>query len=121
MALLVLQVLLGLFFIIAAAVPKLIGESIAVQIFEDIGVGQWLRVVVGLLELAGGIGLLIPRLAGLAALGLAVLMVCATITNLLVIDGGVATITTIVLFVLLCVIIRFRWPQTRAFLGLADR
>lgn len=120
MALLVLQVLLGIFFVIASAVPKLVGEAIAVQIFEDIGIGQWFRYVVGVLELVGGIGLIIPRTAGLAALGLAVLMVGATITNLFIIDGGVAIVTTIVLFILLSVIAWFRWPQTRSLLGLSE-
>jgi hypothetical protein len=48
------------------------GTQEMVDLFADIGVGQWFRLVVGALELAGAIGLLIPRLAWLAALGLAV-------------------------------------------------
>ncbi len=46
--------------------------------------------LVGALELAGAAGLLIPRLAGLAALGLVALMVGATITNLLVLHTSPA-------------------------------
>ncbi len=58
--------------------------------FADIGAGQWFRYLVGGLELAGAIGLLIPRLAGLAALGLAALMVGATVTNVFVLDANPA-------------------------------
>src|SRR5262252_5288006 len=52
-----------------------------VQEFADIGAGQWLRYFVGAAELAGGIGLLMPWLAGLAAAGLAADMAGATIIN----------------------------------------
>jgi uncharacterized membrane protein len=46
--------------------------------FATIGIGQWFRYVVGALELAGAVGVLIPRLSGLAALGLIGLMAGAT-------------------------------------------
>ena len=62
------QILLAAFFLFAAA-PKLTGQHTAVQMFGQIGAGQWLRYLVGTAELAGAIGLLIPRLAGLAAAG----------------------------------------------------
>jgi len=52
-----------------------------VQEFVAIGAGQWFRVLVGIIELAGAIGLLVPGLAGLAAAWLAADMVGATITN----------------------------------------
>jgi hypothetical protein len=52
-----------------AAVPKLAGAHSAVAMFGQIGAGQWLRYLVGTAELAGATGLLIPRLAGLAAAG----------------------------------------------------
>ena len=51
------------------------------QEFGLIGAGQWLRYFVGAAELAGGIGLLMPWLAGLAAAGLAADMAGATIIN----------------------------------------
>src|ERR1700761_3627556 len=57
-----LQVLLALMFAVGSGAPKLLGESYAVQIFAEMGTGQWLRIVVGLLEVAGGVGLLVPRL-----------------------------------------------------------
>lgn len=79
-ALWVLQVLLAAFFVFASA-PKLLGDPTAVQMFDLIGFGQWFRYLTGALELVGAIGLLVPRLAGLAALGLAGVMIGATITQ----------------------------------------
>jgi putative oxidoreductase len=82
-----LQVLLASQFLPAGLV-KLNGTPDMIDMFAAIGVGQWLRYVVGALELAGAIGLLIPRLCGPAALGLAWVMVGATATNLLALGEG---------------------------------
>ncbi|MHC1559773.1 DoxX family protein [Actinomycetospora sp. C-140] len=98
-----LQVLLGVMFIVGSGAPKLFGEAYAVQIFEDLGTGQWLRVVVGLLEVAGGIGLLVPRLAGLAAACLVALMVGATGAQLFFLSEGF-WYTPVILGVLLGVV-----------------
>ena len=68
------------------------------QLFDAIGAGQGLRYVVGALELAGAIGVLVPRLCGLAAIGLALLMIGASITNVVVL--GVSPAFTLLLFVL---------------------
>jgi len=68
----------------SGGVLKLIGEARMVDLFTDIGAGQWLRYLVGVCEVAAAIGLLVPRLAGPAALGLTGLMVGALITNLLI-------------------------------------
>ena len=83
----VLQVILGLFIVVASSAPKLFGQSDAVEGFELIGGGDWFRIFVGVVELAGGIGLLIPRLAGLAAIGLSLLMIGAAYTNAFIVDG----------------------------------
>jgi uncharacterized membrane protein YphA (DoxX/SURF4 family) len=84
-ALTALRVLLAVEFA-GAGLMKLAGAEPMV-IFSDIGVSQWLRYVVGVLELAGAVGLLVPRLAGLAALGLAALMTGALVTQVAVLDG----------------------------------
>ncbi len=68
-ALWVLQVLLALLFAMAGVV-KVIGDPAAVEVFATIGIGQWFRYLVGVLEIAGAVGVLVPRLSGLAALGL---------------------------------------------------
>ncbi|MBQ1075667.1 DoxX family protein [Micromonospora sp. C31] len=63
---------------------KLIGDAQMVDLFADIGAGQWLRYLVGVCELAGALGLLVPRLTAAAVLGLTALMTGAVITNLLI-------------------------------------
>ncbi len=113
----VLQILLAAFFLLAAAAPKLAGQQYAVEMFTQIGPGQWLRYLVGALELAGAIGLLIPRLAGVAALGLSGVMVGAVLTQVLVLDSVVLALTPAFLGVVLGLIARARWPQTTAFAG----
>lgn len=86
------QVLLAVVFVFAA-VPKLAGQHSAVQMFGQIGAGQWLRYLVGAAELAGAIGLLIPRFAGLAAAGLAADMAGASIINLAVLHSAAVVLT----------------------------
>ena len=93
-----LQAFLGVFFIVASAGPKLLGEASTVQIFSDMGAAPWFRYFIGLVELAGGIGLLVPRLAGLAATGLALLMIGAAFTQAFILHGGALVLTPVVLF-----------------------
>ncbi|HZX05748.1 DoxX family protein [Kribbella sp.] len=85
----VVQAVLAAMFVMAA-VPKLSGDPVMVDIFDAVGAGQWLRYVVGALELAGAIGLLVPRLCGLAALGLSFLLVGATLTNIVALGASPA-------------------------------
>ena len=73
--------------------PKLAGAHTAVTMFGQIGAGQWLRYLVGTAELAGAAGLLIPRLAGLAAAGLAADMAGASIINAAVLHSGAIAMT----------------------------
>lgn len=110
-ALWVLQVLLALQFVIAG-LAKVGGDPAMVEMFADIGIGQWFRYAVGALELAGAIGVLVPRLSGLAALGLVCLMVGATLTNLFVLDAS--PLLTIGLLVVSALVAWGRWPRTRS-------
>ncbi len=81
------QVLLAAYFVYSAAL--LFGDGMVGK-FAEIGFGQWLRYLTGVLELAGAIGLVIPFFSGLAGLGLAGVMVGAVGTELfLVADGDV--------------------------------
>lgn len=82
-ALWALQVLLAVVFAMAGF-AKVFGDPTMVEMFATIGVGQWFRYAVGALEVAGAVGVLIPRLSGLAALGLVCLMAGATLTNVFV-------------------------------------
>jgi len=90
------QILLGVAFVFFG-LSKLTGGN--VQEFGLIGAGQWFRYFVGAAELAGGIGLLMPWLAGLAAAGLAANMAGATIINATVLHnttyGGMVWVTLV--------------------------
>jgi hypothetical protein len=116
-ALWVLQVLLALFFLLGATGPKLLGQQMTIQMFDEIGLGQWFRYFVGLVEFAGAVGLLIPSLAGLAALGMVGVMAGAFLTQLLVPDLIGPALTPVVLLVLFLMIAWGRWPETKALLG----
>jgi putative oxidoreductase len=75
---------------VAASGAKLSGVAAMVEVFDKVGLGQWFRYVTGLLELAGGIGLLIPRYAFYAAALLATVMAGAIIAHLTVLGGSPA-------------------------------
>ena len=96
----VLQGLVGVFLIVASAAPKLAGEANAVQTFDDMGAATWFRYFIGLVELAGGVGLHVPRLAGAAAIGLALLMIGAAVTQAFILHGGALVLTPVLLFAL---------------------
>jgi hypothetical protein len=69
---------------LAAGSMKLAGAPAMVALFGAIGMGQWFRFAIGFLEILGGIALLIPVLAGAAALGLAALMIGATMIQIII-------------------------------------
>jgi putative oxidoreductase len=97
-----------------AGLTKLAGSPEMVQLFADIGAGQGLRYLVGALEVAGAVGLLVPRLAVAAALGLVALMAGATVTNVVVL--GVSPVLTLILMVAAAVVAWVRRGQVRAML-----
>ena len=69
---------------------KLAGTAAMVELFDKVGLGQWFRYLTGLLEVAGGIGLLIPRYAFYAAILLDVVMIGAVITHVAIVGGSPA-------------------------------
>jgi DoxX-like protein len=71
--------------------------------------------VVGALEISGAVGVLIPRLSGLAALGLVCLMAGAILTTLFVLDAS--PLLPIGLLVAGAVVAWARRPQTGASAG----
>ena len=74
--------------------------------FDDIGFGQWFRYLTGVLEIATALGLLIPRICGIAALGLAGIMGGAALTELfLVTNGGFKAATMPIVFALWALVI----------------
>lgn len=77
----ILAVLLAFVFVFAGG-AKLLGAPAMVQEFAQIGIGQWFRYFVGILEVSGAIGVLIPKYRFWAALDIAVVMVGATAVNI---------------------------------------
>lgn len=63
-ALWTLQILLAAFFLLVG-LSKLIFH---IEIFDDIGWGAWFQYLAGSVQIVGAIGLVVPRLSGLAAL-----------------------------------------------------
>jgi putative oxidoreductase len=108
-ALWAMQALLALMFAMAG-LSKVFGDPAMVEMFATIG--QWFRYVVGALEIAGAAGVLVPRLSGLAALGLICLMAGAILTNLFVL--GTSPLLPIGLLVVSALVAWGRWPRTRA-------
>ena len=80
--LLVLKALLGVAFL-AAGGAKLAGAPAMVAVFEKLGAGQWFRYVTGVLEIAGAIGLFLPRFTRSAAALLALVMIGAIAAHLI--------------------------------------
>ncbi|MGH3778709.1 MAG: DoxX family protein [Pseudonocardiaceae bacterium] len=109
-ALWIVQILLAVLFAFAGF-SKLAGiQPEVVGTFTKIGLGQWFRYLTGALELAGAIGLLIPRLCGLAALGLVGVMAGAVVTHLTVLPPVALALGPAVLGVVLGLIAWRRWP-----------
>ena len=71
----VLVILLAAAYLLAA-IGKLTGS--ATQMFDGWGYAPWFATLIGVLELSGAIGLLIPKLTRFAILGLSVIMIGAS-------------------------------------------
>jgi uncharacterized membrane protein len=74
--------LAGVFFLVGGA--KLIGRHDMVELFRSIGVGQWLRYVTGVFEVAGAAFMVIPLASGASAVALGTIMISATLIELFV-------------------------------------
>ncbi|MBF6329175.1 DoxX family protein [Nocardia transvalensis] len=93
-----LQILLGLFFIIASGGPKLVmPNALMDNAPENLTIPLGLLIFIGVVEVAGGIGLMVPRLSALAAAGLSVLTVLAAGTQAFIADKPLMGIFPLVL------------------------
>ncbi|MBF6215163.1 DoxX family protein [Nocardia puris] len=73
-----LQIVLGLFFILASGGPKLVIPHVLMENPpQNMTIPLALLVFIGVVEVAGGIGLMVPKLSALAAAGLTVLTILA--------------------------------------------
>jgi putative oxidoreductase len=104
----------GLF--LFAGVMKLVGHPMMVQEFETVGLGQWFRYLTGLLELAGGVAVLVPSISGLGALVLLVVDVGEFIAQIGALH--MAWIHPIVIGAVLVRLVYLQRDQIRARLGL---
>jgi putative oxidoreductase len=75
---------------LAAGLAKLAGAPFMVGIFEQIGIGQWFRILTGVVEVTGAVALLIPGFASIGALWLGGTMVGAVATHLFVLHSSPA-------------------------------
>ena len=79
---------LGAMLFFLAGFAKLSGDEQMVETFATIGIGQWFRYVIGLIEVASAILLLIPGLSGIIAVLAVPMMIGVILTQLLIIGGS---------------------------------
>jgi uncharacterized membrane protein YphA (DoxX/SURF4 family) len=75
---LALRLVLGVVFLVIGA-GNLLGASQMVEMFEQIGLGQWLRYFTGTLQVLGGAFVLIPVFSGIGSFILTAVMVGASL------------------------------------------
>ncbi|OGX87080.1 DoxX family protein [Hymenobacter glacialis] len=111
----ILQVILAILFI-KAGVDKLRDIDGITKMFEGLGFPGVVGIVVGVAELLGGIGLLIPRTVRPAAIGLVIIMVGAMVMHATKIPGGIAggAFAAALLLGLIVVLLLRRNTSTRA-------
>src|SRR4051794_30448106 len=83
----VLQGLLAAIFLFSAS-GKLTLDPTVVAGFSAMGFSTTGTVIIGVLELLGAVGLLVPRLSGIASWALVGLMVGATLATVLTVGGA---------------------------------
>lgn len=110
----VLQIAAAAMFLFSGGM-KLAATPEMVQLFDEIGVGQWLRYLTGGLEVIGAVALLIPRFVAHGAVLLAAVMVGAVVTDLFVL--GATPVPALVLLVVTAVIAWGRRDRIRTALG----
>ena len=99
---------------LAAGFAKLAGVPFMVDLFEQIGLGQWFRIVTGVVEVIGAVALLIPGLASIGGLWLAATMVFGAATHVFVLHSS--PVPAIVLGVLNVVVVYLRRDELVALL-----
>tara|TARA_E500000178_G_scaffold167311_1_gene166719 strand:- start:2450 stop:2824 length:375 start_codon:yes stop_codon:yes gene_type:complete len=98
----ILRILLSAAFL-AAGTQKLIGAEMMVVVYDQIGAGQWFRIVTGIVEVGGAILLWIPSIQILGALLLGATMVGAILAHLLIL--GPSSLPALVLGVMCVAVI----------------
>lgn len=86
---LILRLLLSVAFL-AAGSQKLIGAEMMVAVYDQIGIGQWLRLMTGAVEVVAVILLWVPSMQILGALLLGGTMVGAVLAHILILGPSSA-------------------------------
>jgi putative oxidoreductase len=97
----------------AAGAAKLVGAAYMVQLFEQIGLGQWFRYVTGVVEVVGALALIAPGLAWFGGLWLGGTMFFAVLTHVFVLHTS--PVPAIVLGVLNALIVYLRRDELASF------
>ena len=107
----VLSAMLAFVFLVAG-IPKLLGVEAHIQHFTRWGYPDWFRVVVGVVETASAVFLLIPHLAFVGAAGIIAIMAGATYTHVIrVPEEANRAPLTLVLLALAAVVAYARRPR----------
>lgn len=101
-ALWVVSCLVAALFLFAGGMKLLKAEQIK-PMFVQYGYAAWFATFIGICEVLGGLGLLIPRLAGLAAGGLSIIMVGAVYTVASHHQYSQAAVPLVTLALLICI------------------
>ena len=99
---------------LAAGSAKLAGVPYMVELFNQIGVGQWFRIVTGVVEVTGAIALVFPGLASIGAAWLGSTMVFAVATHVFILHTSPAP--AIVLGILNALVVYLRRDELVALL-----
>ena len=102
----------------AAGAAKLAGVPFMVQLFAQIGIGQWFRIVTGVVEIIGAFALVYPGLASIGGLWLGATMVGAVATHLLVLHTS--PVPAVILGSLNAVIVYLRRDELLALAASAE-
>jgi len=111
----IVSIVVAAMFIMAGG-TKVVGLPMHVEHFQKWGYPDWFRILIGIAEVAGGAGLLIPRLASFAAAGLAAIMLGAVYTHLAH-DEAPQVVAPGVFLLVFAVLAYARWPRRRGVLA----
>jgi putative oxidoreductase len=75
---------------LAAGAAKLAGAAYMIQLFDQIGLGQWFRYVTGVVEVVGALALIAPGLVWFGGLWLGGTMFFAVLTHVFVLHTSPA-------------------------------
>ena len=99
----------------AAGSAKLAGVPYMVELFDQVGIGQWFRLATGIVEIAGAIALVFPGLASIGAAWLGTTMVFAVATHLFILHTS--PVPAIVLGLLNALVVYLRRDELVALLN----